>query len=99
MPLAKNGFIASSVMTWARAVGEYGASVTLAGAMAMKTETLPIAISLSLGNAELEKAIAIILILIIIAIFSLLVIRKTIEAVTPDDRDNGALGTGGDIFP
>jgi molybdate transport system permease protein len=61
MPLARNGLIAAGILTWARAVGEFGASVTLAGAMAMKTETLPIAISLNLANAEIEKAIAIIL--------------------------------------
>ena len=76
LPLARNGLIASAILTWARAVGEFGASVTLAGAMAMKTETLPIAISLSLANADIEKAIAIILILIIIAIAALLAIRK-----------------------
>ncbi len=76
MPLAKNGLIASGILTWARAISEYGASVTLAGAMAMKTETLPIAIFLSLGNANIEQAVAIILILIIIAIAALFIIRK-----------------------
>jgi molybdate transport system permease protein len=76
VPLARNGLIAASILTWARAVGEFGASVTLAGAMAMKTETLPISISLNLANADIEKAIAIILILIIIAIIALLMIRK-----------------------
>ncbi len=76
LPLAKDGLVASGILTWARAIGEYGASVTLAGAMAMKTETLPIAMSLSLANAEIDKAIAIIFILVIIAIAALLVIRK-----------------------
>jgi molybdate transport system permease protein len=76
LPLARNGLIASGILTWARAVGEFGASVTLAGAVAMKTETLPIAISLNLANAEIAEAIAIILILIIIAILALLAIRK-----------------------
>jgi molybdate transport system permease protein len=76
LPLTKNGLIASGILTWARAIGEYGASVTLAGAMALKTETLPIAISLSLSNADLSTAVAIILILIVIAVLALLVIRK-----------------------
>ncbi|MDD5435801.1 MAG: ABC transporter permease subunit, partial [Nitrospira sp.] len=76
VPLARNGLIASSILTWARAVGEFGASVTLAGAMAMKTETLPIAISLNLANANIEMTIAIILLLIIIAIIALFAIRK-----------------------
>jgi len=77
LPLARNGLLASGILTWARALGEYGASVTLAGAMAMKTETLPIAISLNLANADIDKAIAVIFVLVVIAIAALLLIRKT----------------------
>jgi molybdate transport system permease protein len=76
LPLAKNGLIASSILTWARAVGEFGATVTLAGATPLKTETLPISIFLSLATADVEKAVAVILVLIIIAVVALLVIRK-----------------------
>lgn len=78
MPLARDGLIAASILTWARAVGEFGATVTLAGATAMKTETLPIAIFLSLAAADVEKAIAVIFVLIIIAVVALLIIRKVI---------------------
>ncbi len=78
IPLARDGLIASSILTWARAVGEFGATVTLAGATAMKTETLPIAIFLSLASADVDKAIAVILVLIIIATAALLIIRKLI---------------------
>ena len=76
IPLAKNGLIAAGVLTWARAIGEFGATVTLAGATPMKTETLPIAIFLSLASADVGKAIAVIFILIIIAIAALLFLRK-----------------------
>ncbi len=76
LPLARDGLIAAGILTWARAVGEFGATVTLAGATAMKTETLPIAIYLSLASANIEKAIAVIFVLIVIAIVALLVIRK-----------------------
>jgi molybdate transport system permease protein len=75
LPLARDGLIASSILTWARATGEFGATVTLAGATAMKTETLPIAISLSLSSADIGKAVALIFILIIISLASLLIIR------------------------
>lgn len=78
LPLARDGLIASGILTWARAVGEFGATVTLAGATAMKTETLPTAIFLSLASANIEKAIAVIFVLIIIAIVALLAIRKFI---------------------
>ena len=78
LPLARDGLIASTILTWARAVGEFGATVTLAGATAMKTETLPTAIFLSLATADVEKAIAVIFVLIIIAVVALLAIRKII---------------------
>jgi molybdate transport system permease protein len=78
LPLARDGLIASGILTWARAVGEFGATVMLAGATAMKTETLPTAIYLSLASADVEKAIAVIFVLILIAIIALLVIRKII---------------------
>jgi len=35
LPVAKNGVIAAGILAWARAVGEYGATVTLAGATQM----------------------------------------------------------------
>jgi molybdate transport system permease protein len=76
LPLAKNGLVAAAILTWARAIGEYGASVTLAGATAMKTETLPIAINLSLATADIEQAITLIFFLVIIAVASLIIIRK-----------------------
>jgi molybdate transport system permease protein len=78
MPMAKDGLISSCILTWARAVGEFGATVTLAGATAMKTETLPIAIFLGLASANIEKAVAVIFILVIIAIVALLIMRKLI---------------------
>ena len=78
LPLAKDGLIASGILTWARAVGEFGATVTLVGATAMKTETLPIAIFLSLASADVEKAIAVIFVLVIIAVVALIAMRKII---------------------
>jgi molybdate transport system permease protein len=78
LPLARDGLIAAGILTWARAIGEFGATVTLVGATAMKTETLPIAIFLSLGSADIEKAIAVIFVLIIIAVIALLAIRRII---------------------
>ncbi len=78
LPLARDGLIASAILTWARAIGEFGATVMLAGATALKTETLPTAIFLSLASADIEKAIAVIFVLVILAVAALLVIRKLI---------------------
>ena len=78
LPLAKDGLIASAILTWARAIGEFGATVTLAGATSMKTETLPVAIFLSLASADIEKAVAVVFVLIVITIIALISIRKII---------------------
>lgn len=75
LPLAKPGILGAIILTWARAVGEFGASVTLAGATSMKTETLPIAIFLSFATADVEKAVAVILVLVAIASAALLGVR------------------------
>ncbi|OGP53012.1 MAG: hypothetical protein A2Y65_04340 [Deltaproteobacteria bacterium RBG_13_52_11] len=76
LPLARDGLIASGILTWARAIGEFGATVTLAGATKMKTETLPTAIYLNLATADVEKAVAVIFILIALSLVALIALRK-----------------------
>jgi molybdate transport system permease protein len=76
LPLAKNGLLAAGIIAWARAVGEFGATITLVGATTMKTETLPIAIYLNLATADIEKAMAIIIIILGISLSTLIFLRK-----------------------
>jgi len=76
LPVAKNGVIAAGILAWARAVGEYGATVTLAGATQMKTETLPIAIYLNIASAEVDRAVAVTFILIGLSAASLIALRR-----------------------
>jgi len=77
LPLSLKGLIASVILSWAKAVGEFGATVTLAGAMPGKTETLPVAIFMALGSANVNKAIVLILILALLGLFTLYVVRLT----------------------
>ncbi|MCY6369202.1 ABC transporter permease [Clostridium ganghwense] len=73
LPLAQNGFVASIVITWARALGAFGAVLMIAGATRMKTETLPVSLYLNLSCGDLEAALAVATILIIISILSLVI--------------------------
>lgn len=66
LPLAKKGILSAALLSWARAVGEFGASVTLAGATRFKTETLSIALFLNLATGEIEKAVALICVFLIL---------------------------------
>jgi molybdate transport system permease protein len=76
LPLSKNGITAALLLTWARAVGEFGATVTLAGATPMKTETLPVAIFLSFASADIRRACVFILIALGMSLAVLFILRK-----------------------
>lgn len=75
LPLSKNGIIAASVLTWAKALGEFGATITIAGSMAMKTETLPVAIFMRLASADIDGTVVLILLLISIGLATLYGVR------------------------
>jgi molybdate transport system permease protein len=74
-PLAFRGMVSAMVLCWAKAVGEFGATVTLAGTMSFKTETMPIAIFMALASADIRKTIILILILAGIGLSALYAVR------------------------
>lgn len=76
LPLSRSGLIATAILVWARAVGEFGATVTLAGATERKTATIPTAIYLGFAGADVERALTLVLILIVIATLSLVGLRR-----------------------
>jgi len=77
IPLAWRGLIASIILSWAKALGEFGATVTLAGAMPGKTETMPIAIFTALASTNIDKTIVLILILVVFGLVTLYGVRLT----------------------
>ena len=74
-PLAFRGLLSAMILCWAKAIGEFGATVTLAGTMAFKTETMPIAIFMALASADIPKTILLILILVGIGLAALYAVR------------------------
>jgi molybdate transport system permease protein len=75
LPLSRKGILASAILTWAKALGEFGATITIAGTMAMNTETLPIAIFMRLSTANIESTVVLILILTVIGLGTLYGVR------------------------
>lgn len=73
LPLAKNGVIAGLVISWSRAIGEFGCSLMVAGATRMITETLPVSLYLNMSIGDLHMAMASATCLIIISVLSLFV--------------------------
>jgi molybdate transport system permease protein len=68
IPTGWKGIISGILLGFGRAIGEFGATLMIAGATRFKTETMPIAIYLSVSTGEIEKAIAIALIQLSIAL-------------------------------
>src|SRR4030042_1042000 len=77
LPLSFRGLLGSVILSWAKAFGEFGATVTLAGSMPGKTETMPIAIFTALASANIDKAIVLILILVVFGLCTLYGVRLT----------------------
>jgi molybdate transport system permease protein len=71
LPMARSGLLAGTVITWSKAMGEFGAVLIVAGATAMRTETLPIALYLNLSTGDLDLAVAAATILIVISLITL----------------------------
>jgi molybdate transport system permease protein len=55
-PLAWSGLLTGLVLSFARALGEFGATLMLAGFIPGKTDTLPIAIYFAVESGEMDKA-------------------------------------------
>jgi molybdate transport system permease protein len=71
LPLAWNGFIAGSVLAFARSLGEFGATLMIAGNIPGRTQTMPLAIYLASDAGETQTASVLV---VIMTLFSFLVI-------------------------
>lgn len=58
LPLARQGILSGTILAWARALGEFGATLMVAGATRFKTATLPISVYLNISSGELGLALA-----------------------------------------
>ena len=58
LPLARRGILSGTILAWARALGEFGATLMVAGATRFKTATLPISVYLNISSGELGLALA-----------------------------------------
>ncbi len=56
LPLSKKGIVAGTVLSFARAMGEFGATLMIAGNIPGKTNTMPIAIYTSASSGEWSRA-------------------------------------------
>lgn len=74
VPMARPALAAGAVVAWARAVGEFGATITFAGSFPGRTQTLPLAVYVALDSRP-DAAVALSLVLLAVSLAVLLLLR------------------------
>ena len=90
LPAIRPALAAGAVLAWARALGEFGATITFAGNFPGTTQTLPLSVYLSLQSNP-EKAIVLALVLIAISFAVLIGLRDRWFIRTERDGSRAAL--------
>lgn len=74
LPMIGPSLAAGMVLTWARAFGEFGATVTFAGNLQGRTQTLPLAVFVAL-ETDRDAAVAISLVMVVVSLVVLVALR------------------------
>ncbi|HLT59889.1 MAG TPA: ABC transporter permease, partial [Microlunatus sp.] len=74
LPLIGPGVAAGAVLSWARALGEFGATITFAGNLPGVTQTMPIAVYLALST-DPDAAVLLSVLLLVVSVIVLVVLR------------------------
>lgn len=75
IPLAWSALAAGIVMSWARALGEFGATIMFAGNVEGRTQTLPLMVYAQFGAGDLDASIAAAAVLVLAAFGVLAAVR------------------------
>lgn len=74
LPMIGPSLLSGAVLTWARAFGEFGATVTFAGNLQGRTQTLPLAVFVAL-DSDHDTAVAISLLMVAVSLVVLVALR------------------------
>jgi molybdate transport system permease protein len=74
LPLIGPAVVAGAVLSWARALGEFGATITFAGNIVGRTQTLPLAVYLQLESRP-DAAVALSLVLLVVSLTVIVSLR------------------------
>ncbi|HEU4580365.1 MAG TPA: ABC transporter permease [Polyangiaceae bacterium] len=80
LPLAAPGLLAGALLSWARALGEFGATLMFAGNLEGKTQTLPLAIYTAM-EADLRAAQSLSIVLVVLALLLLVGVRALLRSL------------------
>jgi molybdate transport system permease protein len=74
LPLVRPSLVAGALLCWARALGEFGATITFAGNLPGRTQTMPLAVFLALER-DRGSAVALSLVLVAVSLAVLVALR------------------------
>ena len=86
VPIALNGLISGAILTWARALGEFGATILFAGNLQGRTQTMPLAIYTAM-EGSLDESVYISVILVIISFVVIAAIKVLSRRKMIHDQD------------
>ena len=75
LPMIGPSLVAGLVLTWARAFGEFGATITFAGNLQGRTQTLPLAVFVAL-ESDRDTAVALSLVMVVVSLAVLVALRE-----------------------
>jgi molybdate transport system permease protein len=75
LPLIAPSLMAGAVLAWARALGEFGATITFAGNIEGRTQTVPLAVYLAREGGDSAGAIALSVVLLAVSLAVLVALR------------------------
>ena len=78
-PMASKGILAGILLSCIRAMGEFGATLIVAGNIPGQTQTIPLLIYFSIESGEIKKANILIIIIVIFSFILVIIINRLIE--------------------
>ena len=75
LPMIGPSLLAGLMLTWARAFGEFGATITFAGNLQGRTQTMPLAVFVAL-ESDRDTAVAISLVMVVVSLVVLTALRE-----------------------
>ena len=75
IPLAMPGIIGGLVLSFARAIGEFGATLMLAGNIPGRTQTMPLAIFFAAEGGDMQKAMLWVVIIVTLSLVLILILN------------------------
>jgi molybdate transport system permease protein len=82
LPAVRPSLVAGAVLCWARALGEFGATITFAGNAPGKTQTLPLFVYVTLQGSSSDAAIVLSLVLVAVSLVVLVTTYRWLTAAT-----------------